>query len=98
MNRDEIKGICDAAMLRFDSAVLESLDVIGKMMEEVVNSNLCVPREGRVPEGECVLRSDEVKQEYGRDEMLCGAVRRKGQFVVVPAVIKSESEKSKQTI
>ncbi len=90
MNQNEVKEICGAAMLRFDSDVLDSLAIIGEMMEEVVGSELCVSRGETVPEGESVLRADEVKQEFSREEMLNGAKCRKGEFVVVPAVIKSE--------
>lgn len=88
MNRYDVKTICDASMLDYDEAALESLSVIGKMMEEVVQSELCVGGEQFFPCGEALLRSDEVKCEYTRDEMLGGVGQRNGAFAVVPRVIR----------
>ncbi len=92
MNRDEVKEICAAAMLRYDEDVLDSLSVIGDMMEEVVHSALCEETGDQVTRKDdgsfCVLRKDEVKAEFSREEMLGGVKCRKGDFALVPAVIK----------
>ena len=108
MNRNDMKEMCSAAMLREEDDVLESLSVMSKMMEEVVGSELCEVDsldesskvEAAYPHGEahyidffcsdCCggLRSDEVKSDFSREEMLSGVGCRKGDFALVPAVIK----------
>ena len=88
MKQEEVKKLCTASMLRYDPAVLESLAVIESMMEEVVHSELCVSGNRSVICGESSLRSDEVKCDFTREEMLSGVEHRKSDFAVVPAVIK----------
>lgn len=88
MNQKEMKEICAATMLRHDAEVLSSLAVIGDMMDEVVKSDLCILSEAPVPAGESVLRADEVVSSFTREEMLRGVKMRKGEYVVVPTVIK----------
>ncbi len=88
MKQEEVQKLCAAAMLRYDPAVLDSLAVIGNMMEEVVRSELCVFDERCVSFGDGVLRPDEVKVEFTREEMLSGVKHQNGEYAVVPTIIK----------
>lgn len=91
MDKQDVKEICSAVMLSEELAVLGGLAVMGEMMEAVVSSELCSElcgaEERCISEGKAVLRPDEVKAEFSREELLCGAGHRKGDFVVVPRVI-----------
>ena len=92
MKREEVQKLCAAAMLRYDPAVLDSLAVIGDMMENVVRSELCVFDERRVTGIDGAFRPDEVKAEFTREEMLSGVKHRSGdcagEYAIVPTVIK----------
>jgi len=88
MDEREVKELCEAAMLEFDGPAFESLVLMSQRMEAVVNSPLCVKGKRDEMRGEAVLRADEVRCEYSREEMLKGAGCRKGNFAVVPQLIK----------
>ncbi len=89
MDEREVKAVCEAAALAFDSEMMESLQVIGGMMEEVARSELC--GEGTAAPSvaeEVSLRPDVVACAFTREELLAGAKGRQGAFVLVPRVIK----------
>ena len=87
MKEKDVLEICSAVMMQGDDAVFRGLAVMGEMMDAVVNSDLCGKAGARFPLGEAILRTDEVKAEFSRDEMLAGTSKRSGDFAVVPKVI-----------
>ena len=88
MNREDVRLICDATLLPHDEAAFESLSAIGDMMDEVVRSELCEKNGREISRGEARLRSDEVRCDFSREEMLAGVQKRSGDFAVVPRVIR----------
>jgi Asp-tRNA(Asn)/Glu-tRNA(Gln) amidotransferase C subunit len=87
MKEKDVLEICSAVMIQGDDAVFRGLAVMGEMMDAVVNSDLCEKAGARLPLGKAILRTDEVKAEFSRDDMLAGAIKRSGDFAVVPKVI-----------
>lgn len=91
MDEKELKAVCGAAMLEYDGSVLDSLKIIGAMMETVVKSDLCAVEDqgaqsSRTAEGE--LREDMPNSSFTREEMLFNLNCRKGNYAAVPQIIK----------
>ncbi len=93
MDEMELRNVCDAALLTFDLRVLDSLEIIEKMMEHVASSELCLVKDhgatsSRTSEGE--LREDKPAVRYTREEMLSNSNCRRGDYTAVPKVIHTE--------
>ena len=87
MDENEVKNVCAAAMLDYETALPGSLTVMEEMMEAVVQSGLCIGT-APVPCSGRPLREDRAETRFTREEMLAGTPCRRGDFAVVPQIIK----------